>query len=147
MIKSTAIIYRLFTGSSVMPRKKSDGRAVKKNTGVSSVASSASSSSGPVMMKKDGSISISIQAKPGAKHNGITGIEEEGVGVQISAPPVEGAANTELVKYLASVLGLRKSDVSLERGSKSRAKTIGVASGTLSANEILQKLQEEIDNG
>lgn len=43
------------------------------------------------------------------------GIEEEGVGVQISAPPVEGAANTELVKYLASVLGLRKSDVSLER--------------------------------
>lgn len=39
------------------------------------------------------------------------------MGVQINAPPVEGEANTELVKYLASVLGLRKSDVSLDKVS------------------------------
>jgi hypothetical protein len=39
------------------------------------------------------------------------------VGVQINAPPVEGEANTELVKYMAAVLGVRKSDVSLDRVS------------------------------
>lgn len=39
------------------------------------------------------------------------------MGVAISAPPVEGEANTELVKYLASILGMRKSDVSLDRVS------------------------------
>jgi uncharacterized protein YggU (UPF0235/DUF167 family) len=35
--------------------------------------------------------------------------------VQISAPPVEGEENTELVKCMATVLGLRKSDVSLDK--------------------------------
>ena len=35
--------------------------------------------------------------------------------VQIAAPPVDGEANKELVKYLSSVLNLRKSDVSLDR--------------------------------
>lgn len=44
-----------------------------------------------------------------------TDISEEAIGVAISAPPVEGEANTELVKYLAAVLGARKSDVSLDR--------------------------------
>jgi uncharacterized protein YggU (UPF0235/DUF167 family) len=37
------------------------------------------------------------------------------VSVQISAPPVEGEENTELVKCMATVLGLRKSDVSLDK--------------------------------
>lgn len=73
-------------------------------------------------------------AKPGAKQNAITGtktkiwrrplffiswnftgITDEGVGIQINAPPTEGEANTELVKYVASVLGLRKSDIMLDK--------------------------------
>lgn len=51
------------------------------------------------------------------KCNFFIDISEDAVGVAISAPPVEGEANTELVKYLASVLGMRKSDVTLDRVS------------------------------
>lgn len=51
------------------------------------------------------------------EYNFFLDISEDAVGVAISAPPVEGEANTELVKYLASVLGMRKSDVSLDRVS------------------------------
>lgn len=43
------------------------------------------------------------------------GISDQGVGIQINAPPTDGEANTELVKYVASVLGLRKSDVALDK--------------------------------
>lgn len=43
---------------------------------------------------------------------------EEAVGVAISAPPQEGEANAELVKYLASLLNVRKSDVTLDRVRK-----------------------------
>lgn len=43
------------------------------------------------------------------------GITDDSVGIQISAPPMEGEANAELVKYLASVLGVRKSDVIIDR--------------------------------
>ena len=42
-------------------------------------------------------------------------ISRDGVGIQIAAPPVEGEANMELVKYIAKVLDVRKSDVTLER--------------------------------
>jgi len=42
-------------------------------------------------------------------------ISFEGIGIQIAAPPVDGEANTEIVKYVASILGLRKSDVTLDR--------------------------------
>lgn len=51
------------------------------------------------------------------KCNFFIDISENAVGVAISAPPVEGEANTELVKYIASVLGMRKSDVTLDRVS------------------------------
>lgn len=44
-------------------------------------------------------------------------ISSEGIGVQINAPPVEGEANTELVKFLSKVLGIRKSDLNLDKVS------------------------------
>ena len=47
----------------------------------------------------------------------LTDISDDRIGVQINAPPVDGEANTELVKYLSSVLGVRKSDISLDRVS------------------------------
>lgn len=97
---------------------------------------------GPVGLDKSGNVTIKIQAKPGAKQNNITDISDEAVGVAISAPPVEGEANTELLKYLASVLGTRKSDVSLDRGSKSRQKKV-VVSGT-TVEKVLEKLKAEM---
>ncbi|KAK7788507.1 hypothetical protein R5R35_014691 [Gryllus longicercus] len=99
----------------------------------------------PIGTDKQGNIVLKIQAKPGAKVNGITGMDSEGVGVQISAPPVEGEANSELVKYIASVLGLRKSDVSLDRGSRSRQKTLVVTGSCITKEDVLNKLKMEID--
>ncbi|RZC40161.1 UPF0235 protein C15orf40 -like protein, partial [Asbolus verrucosus] len=90
---------------------------------------------GPINLDKSNNIIISILAKPGAKQNSITSISSEGVGVQISAPPSEGEANTELLKYMAVVLGLRKSDVTLDRGFKSRIKTLKVT-GNISLEEV-----------
>lgn len=45
----------------------------------------------------------------------ILDVSDEAINVQINAPPVEGSANTELVKYMASVCGVKASHVSLER--------------------------------
>uniref|UniRef100_A0A182PGW9 Uncharacterized protein n=1 Tax=Anopheles epiroticus TaxID=199890 RepID=A0A182PGW9_9DIPT len=81
--------------------------------------------SGPVLVDtKTGNTIVKILAKPGAKTSGITDVSEEGIGCQIAAPPIDGEANTELIKYLSKLLDLRKSDISLDRGSKSRQKTI-----------------------
>lgn len=50
----------------------------------------------------------------------IEDISEESVGVQISAPPVDGEANAELLKFMSKTLGVRKSDVVLEKVASMR---------------------------
>ncbi|XP_066094269.1 UPF0235 protein C15orf40 homolog isoform X1 [Saccopteryx bilineata] len=67
----------------------------------------------------------------------------EAVSVAIAAPPSEGEANAELCRYLAKVLELRKSDVVLDKGGKSREKVVKLlASAT--PEEILEKLEKQV---
>ncbi|XP_062588123.1 UPF0235 protein C15orf40 homolog [Saccostrea cucullata] len=97
----------------------------------------------PVYQSTDGKVVITILAKPGAKQNAITDISEESIGVQIAAPPVDGKANMELVKFMAKTLGVRKSDVVLERGSKSHSKTVAVTGK--SKEDVLGMIRSQID--
>ncbi|XP_059392354.1 UPF0235 protein C15orf40 homolog [Carassius carassius] len=97
---------------------------------------------GPVTKVKDGTITIAIHAKPGAKQNAVTDVSEEAVGVAIAAPPTDGEANAELLRYFSKVLELKKSQVSLDKGSKSREKVIRVTAD-VSQEEILKKLRTE----
>lgn len=98
---------------------------------------------GPIKVDKDGHILIGIYAKPGAKQNAITDISEDGVNIQINAPPVEGSANTELMKYMASFLGLKSSNVSLEKGHKSRNKVLKI-SGNIEVTEVIKRINAEV---
>ncbi|BFY98893.1 hypothetical protein BsWGS_01933 [Bradybaena similaris] len=101
----------------------------------------------PVSTRPDNSIVIRVLAKPGAKQNGISGLTEDCVGVQIAAPPVEGEANTELIKYIAKTLGIRKSDVSLDQGSKSRTKVLLLDKDCgLSVDAVIEKLKAETES-
>ena len=61
------------------------------------------------------------------------------MGIAIGAPAVEGAANTELLAYLASVLGVKKSAVALESGARGRRKVVRVYG--LSPVEVVALLQ------
>lgn len=70
------------------------------------------------------SVAITIHAKPGAKSASITDISDEAVGVQIDAPARDGEANAALLDYISSVLGVKRRQVSLGTGSKSRDKTV-----------------------
>ncbi|KAF3706036.1 UPF0235 protein C15orf40 -like protein [Channa argus] len=119
-----------------MPKKE---KAVKRPaSGGGAVQAEAS---GPVARDKSGSVTITVHAKPGSKQSGITDVSAEAVGVAIAAPPTDGEANTELIRYLAEVLDLRKSHISLDKGSRSRDKLIRVDS-SLSPEEVLKKLRQ-----
>ncbi|XP_047498273.1 UPF0235 protein C15orf40 homolog isoform X2 [Penaeus chinensis] len=112
--------------------KGSKGKDTQVNAGKAA-------SDSPISTDKSGNVVLKIVAKPGAKESKVTDISCEGVGVQIGAPPMDGEANAELVKFLASTLGVRKSDVSLERGSKSRQKTVCVSG--LQAEDVETKIR------
>lgn len=100
----------------------------------------------PISLDKNGNICLKILAKPNAKLNQITDVSTEGIGVQINAPPTDGEANAEIIKYLSNVLGLRKNDLSLDRGSKSRNKTIVINKNLLTIDQVMEKIQTECSN-
>eukprot|EP01102_Stenamoeba_stenopodia_P014751 TRINITY_DN4941_c0_g1_i1.p1 TRINITY_DN4941_c0_g1~~TRINITY_DN4941_c0_g1_i1.p1 ORF type:complete len:138 (-),score=29.77 TRINITY_DN4941_c0_g1_i1:158-571(-) len=112
-------------------------------------AAKASSTSIPscLAMSKDGkSVRIEVLAKPGSKQNNITDLGSE-AGIQIAAPPREGEANEELVSYVADVLGLKKREVVLQTGSKSRNKILVVEGLSIErVNELLQAERDRCKN-
>ncbi|XP_008232003.1 PREDICTED: UPF0235 protein C15orf40-like [Prunus mume] len=86
------------------------------------------------------SVAITIHAKPGSKIASITDFSDEALGVQIDAPAKDGEANAALLDYISSVLGVKRRQVSIGSGSKSRDKVVIVEGMTLqSVFDILDK--------
>uniref|UniRef100_A0A8C3VNY6 CO040 protein n=1 Tax=Catharus ustulatus TaxID=91951 RepID=A0A8C3VNY6_CATUS len=99
---------------------------------------------GPVVAAGGGSVRVAVRAKPGRKILQLffTDVTAEAVGVAIAAPPSEGEANAELCRYLSKVLQVKKSDVTLEKGGKSRDKVVKILVSA-TPDEILEKLKKE----
>ncbi|PQQ10860.1 UPF0235 protein C15orf40 [Prunus yedoensis var. nudiflora] len=86
------------------------------------------------------SVAITIHAKPGSKIASITDFSDEALGVQIDAPAKDGEANAALLDYISSVLGVKRRQVSIGSGSKSRDKVVIVEEMTVqSVFDILDK--------
>lgn len=75
---------------------------------------------------RDGACRFSVRVKPRASKTAVLGVKEDALEVSVSAPPVDGEANAELVAALAKVLGVPKRDVSVVSGESSRSKIIEV---------------------
>lgn len=69
---------------------------------------------------------LSVYVQPGAKKTELAGIHDGRPKVRISAPPVEGAANEELVRFVSKQLKISKSSVRLVSGLQSRMKTLEI---------------------
>ena len=86
---------------------------------------------------------LPVRLTPGASADRIDGWDVDPDGrpvlkVRVRARPVEGEANTALIKLLAKSLRLPKSSVTLDRGGQSRTKMISVAD--LSDDELRTRL-------
>lgn len=67
---------------------------------------------------------IGLTVSPRASVNRIEMDSAGLVRVRLTAPPVEGAANTALLKFLAAVLGVPRSSLSIVAGAQSRQKRV-----------------------
>lgn len=76
------------------------------------------------------SITFTIRVVPRASKSEVVGEIEGSLKVRISAPPVDGAANVEVVKVLAKAFGVAKSNVSIVSGETSKTKRIRVVGAT-----------------
>ncbi len=69
---------------------------------------------------------IKVQVVPGAARTQVTGLLGDRLKVRVAAPPEKGAANRELLEFLARRLEVPKQAVRLASGSGSRAKVVAV---------------------
>jgi hypothetical protein len=71
-------------------------------------------------------IVIDVRVVPRAGRAGLAGTREGALLVRLNAPPVDGAANAELLEVIADALGVPKRSVSLVSGDRSRQKRVRV---------------------
>lgn len=69
---------------------------------------------------------IDVYVQPRASRTQITGMHDGRLKIRLAAPPVDGAANAELVSFIAMRLGIAKSQVRVVAGQTSRRKVIEV---------------------
>lgn len=69
---------------------------------------------------------IRVHVQPGAKRDELAGLFQDSLKVRLTAPAVDNKANGALVVFMASLLGLKRSQVSLASGQSSRNKSLRV---------------------
>lgn len=87
--------------------------------------------------KADGCL-LKCWIQPRSSRNALVGIYGNAVKIALSAPPLDGKANKELLKFLAKYFKLSKSNIQLVSGESSRNKIIRI--NGLNKETIIKKL-------
>jgi uncharacterized protein (TIGR00251 family) len=67
---------------------------------------------------------LTINVQPRANKTEFAGIKDGSLKVRLTAPPIDGKANEECVRFIAKAFGISKSRVQIVQGIKSRQKTV-----------------------
>lgn len=67
---------------------------------------------------------LRVKVQPKASRNAVLGEQGGRIRIALTAPPVEGAANDSLVKFLAGVLDVRRQQIEIKGGEHARDKSL-----------------------
>jgi hypothetical protein len=93
-----------------------------------------------VLTERNGGLHLVVRVKPRASKSRVLGVRDGALEVAVAAPPVDGEANTELVKTVARLFDLGKSSVRVSGGKTSRNKLLMLEG--LSLAQATQRLSE-----
>jgi uncharacterized protein len=83
-------------------------------------------------------VRLRLRIQPRASREEVVGVSGDAIRIRLTAPPVDGAANEALVRFLALRLEVPRSAVELVSGLTGRTKLVAVAG--LSAEETGRRL-------
>lgn len=72
---------------------------------------------------------LDLAVVPNAKRTEVTGLHDGALRVRLAAPPVDGAANDALQRWLADTIGVPRNRIVLVRGETARRKRVEVQAG------------------
>jgi uncharacterized protein (TIGR00251 family) len=73
---------------------------------------------------------VDIRVIPRAKKSEVAGTRDHWLLVRLKTPPVDGKANTELVRLLAAVLDVPRQSIQIVAGERSRGKRVRISGRT-----------------
>jgi len=76
--------------------------------------------------EEDGALTFAVRVVPRASKTAAAGEHDGALRVRVAAPPVEGAANEELVRFLAKTFGVAAREVEILSGHASKSKRVRV---------------------
>lgn len=90
---------------------------------------------------RNDSVLLLLHAQPGAKKTELKGIYNGRLKIRVSAPPLEGRANNEIIAFFSKLLGLSKAHLQLKSGETSKLKTLEIRQ--LAVEDIAQLISKE----
>jgi len=85
---------------------------------------------------------LRVRVQPRARRAGVEGFHGDRLKIALTAPPVDGAANDALMRFLAELVGVARGDVAVITGHSAREKS--VAFRGLSAEELSARLDPHL---
>lgn len=86
---------------------------------------------------------IDVSVSPNAKKTEAVGWHDGALRVRLNAPPVDGAANEALRRWLANEIGLPMNTIELLRGASGRRKQLAVHGPCVQVVNWLERLTED----
>ena len=83
---------------------------------------------------------ITVYIQPSAKKAGYAVLYNNMPKIKITAPPVDGAANSEIIKIFARLLNIPKSQIEISAGLTSRTKTLSI-NADITDEEVMKKIE------
>src|SRR5512147_2801560 len=75
----------------------------------------------------DAGLTLRVRVQPRASRDAVSGERDGALVVRLTAPPVAGAANDALTRFLGKALGVAPSAVRVVSGASGRNKVVSVA--------------------
>ena len=88
-------------------------------------------------------LKLDLLIQPKASRDQIQGLHGDELKVAITAPPVDGQANSHLIKYLAKQFKVAKSQIQIVRGELGRHKSVTIQEPKQLPAEIAALLAEK----
>ncbi len=85
---------------------------------------------------------LTLHIQPGAKRTEAVGLHGDALKIRLAAPPVDGAANSALLEFLAGIFDVPRRQVTLKQGFGSRRKVVEIRDAVRGPDTLFKETPE-----